>query len=167
MDLKVQKYLTIILPWGKYKYKKMPMGLSISADVFQREMTKLFDGLDFVMVYIDDILVVTKGNCDDHLSKLCTILQQMLDRGMQLKAKKYFFCATQVKYLGFIIPHNGLKPQPAKVDTTINMALPKTVRQLQGFVGLVNFYHNLWKKRAHFLAPLTDLITKKGVCQME
>ena len=40
----------------------MPMGLSISADVFQREMTRLFDGLDYVMVYIDDILVVTKGD---------------------------------------------------------------------------------------------------------
>ena len=90
MDPKVQKYLTIILPWGKYRYKKMPMGLSISADVFQREMTKLFDGLDFVMVYIDDILVITKGNYEDHLSKLRTVLKKMLDKGMQLEAKKYF-----------------------------------------------------------------------------
>ena len=68
----------------------MPMGLSISADVFQREMTKLFDGLDFVMVYIDDILVVTKGDYDNHLNKLRTVLQKMLDKGMQLEAKKYF-----------------------------------------------------------------------------
>ena len=66
------------------------MGLSISADVFQREMTKLFDGLDFVMVYIDNILMVTKGNYEDHLSKLRTVLKKMLDKGMQLEAKKTF-----------------------------------------------------------------------------
>ena len=41
------------------------------------------------------------------------------------------------------------------------MALPKTVKQLRGFVGLVNFYRDLWKKRVHHLAPLTSLIIKK------
>ena len=54
--------LTIILPFGKYQYKKMPMGLKISADVFQREMSKLFADLGYVLVYIDDLLVITKGD---------------------------------------------------------------------------------------------------------
>ena len=70
LDPKTWKYLTVILPWGKYQYMKMPMGLSISADVFQREMTKLFKGLEYVIVYIDDVLVVTKSTYLDHLEKL-------------------------------------------------------------------------------------------------
>lgn len=161
MDPKTWKYLTIILPWGKYQYKKMPMGLNISADVFQREMTKLFEGLDFVMVYIDDVLIVTKSSFDDHLKKLRVVLQRMLEKGIQLEAKKSFFGAHQVEYLGYIITREGLKPQPEKVRAILNMGRPSTVRQLRGFVGLVNFYRDLWKRRAHFLAPLTSLITKK------
>ena len=157
----VRKYLTIILPWGKYRYKRMPMGLIISADIFQREMTKLFSGLEFVMVYINDMLVVTKGSYEDHLQKLRIVLNRMRSKGIQLEPKKSFFCHTQVEYLGYIINRDGLKAQPEKVDAIVNMALPKTVKQLRGFVGLVNFYRDLWKKRAHHLAPLTNLITKK------
>ena len=160
MKERVRKYLTIILPWGKYRYKKMPMGLIISADVFQREMTKLFSGLDYVMVYIDDVLVVTKGTYQDHLEKLKTVLERMRSKGIQLEPKKSYFCQTQVEYLGYLITREGLKPQQEKVNAIVNMAMPKTVKQLRGFVGLVNFYRDLWKKRAHWLAPLTDLITK-------
>ena len=82
-------------------------------------------------------------------------------KGMQLEPKKSFFCATQVEYLGFIIKCKGLKPQLSKVDTIINIVLPKTVTQLQGFIGLVIFYRDLWKKWAHYLELLVDLITKR------
>ena len=81
MKEEVWKYLTIILPWGKYQYKKMPMGLSISADVFQNQMTKLFEGLDFVLVYIDDVLIVTKGDFKDHLEKVDVVLTRMKKSG--------------------------------------------------------------------------------------
>ena len=67
---------------------KIPMGLSISANVFQQEMTKSFEGLEFVMINIDDVLVVTKSTYPDHLEKLRVVLQQMVEKGIQLKAKK-------------------------------------------------------------------------------
>ena len=55
------KYLVTILPWRKYVYLKMPPGLNISTDVFQRELSRLFQGIPFVLVYIDNILIITKG----------------------------------------------------------------------------------------------------------
>ena len=57
----MRKYLVIILPWDKYVYNKMPMGLKISADVFQRELSMLFQNMPYFLVYIDDILIITKG----------------------------------------------------------------------------------------------------------
>ena len=57
----MQKYLVIILLWDKYVYLKMPMGLNILADVFQRELSRLFQSMPFVLVYINDILIITKG----------------------------------------------------------------------------------------------------------
>ena len=136
----VQKYLTIILQWGKYQYLKMPMGLSISTDVFQQEITKFFDRLKYVLVYIDDVLVLTKGAFKDHLEKIRTMLQQMRKTGMQIKPNKLFFCAHEAKYLGYIIMQEGLQPQKSKVEAIVNMAQPCTVMQLRGFFGSVNFY---------------------------
>ena len=58
----MRKYLVMILPWGEYVYNKMPIGLKILADVFQRELSMLFQTMPNVLVYIDNILVITKGS---------------------------------------------------------------------------------------------------------
>ena len=65
-----QKYLTIITLWGKYYYKRLPVGLSISANVFQREMSKLLEGIEGELVYIDDLLLVICGSYKHHLEEL-------------------------------------------------------------------------------------------------
>ena len=51
---------TIILPWGKYKYQNIPMGVCNSPDIFQEKIYELVDGFDMVRAYIDDVLVITK-----------------------------------------------------------------------------------------------------------
>ena len=61
---------TIVLPFGKYEYQRIPMGLCNSPDIFQEKMSELMDDLEFVHTYIDDLLCITKGTFDDHLEKL-------------------------------------------------------------------------------------------------
>ena len=56
----IRKYLVIILPWGKYVYNKMTMGLNISTDVFQRELSMIFQNISYILVYIDNILVTCR-----------------------------------------------------------------------------------------------------------
>ena len=90
MSKKVWEYLTIILPFGKYQYMKMPIGLKISADVFQREMSKLFEDLPYVLVYIDDLFIVTKASYEDHLEKLKEVFIRLRKKGVQLNAKNLF-----------------------------------------------------------------------------
>ena len=90
MSKKVWEYLTIILPFGKYQYMKMPR-LKILADVFQREMSKLFEDLPYVLVYIDNLLVITKGSYNDHLRKLKETFKRLQKKGVQLNAKKSYF----------------------------------------------------------------------------
>ena len=65
----MQKYLVIILPWGKYVYLKMPMGLNIFIDVFQRELSRLFQGMPYILVYIHGILVITKETFEQYLKE--------------------------------------------------------------------------------------------------
>ena len=64
-----KRLCTIIFPWGKYEYQKLPMGLCNSPDIFQERMSSLMTGLKFVRTYIDDLIVLTKGNYEDHLQK--------------------------------------------------------------------------------------------------
>jgi len=107
-----QPLLVIILLWGKYVYRKMPMGLKISADVFQRELGNQFKHLPYVLIYVDDILIITKGSYDQHLKAVETVLCILRKCGMQINPDKSYFCKQEVEYLGYIINRQGIAPQP-------------------------------------------------------
>ena len=85
-----KKMCTIVLPWGKYEYQKLPMGLCNSPDIFQENMSDLFRGFDYVREYIDDLLITTNGSFEDHLEKLGTVLHKLQKAGLKVNAKKFF-----------------------------------------------------------------------------
>ena len=66
---------TIIFPWGKYRYKRLPMGVAGSPDIFQAKMMGLFSELEYVRAYLDDLLCITQGDFNDHLDKLEVVLK--------------------------------------------------------------------------------------------
>jgi len=65
-----RKLCTIVLPWGKYEYQRLPMGLCNSPDIFQEKMGELMADLEFVRAYIDDLIILTKDTCENHLQQL-------------------------------------------------------------------------------------------------
>jgi hypothetical protein len=69
LDPTASRICTIIFPWGKYSYKRLPMGVAGSPDIFQSKMSELMATLEFVTTYSDDLLCITKGNLKDHLNK--------------------------------------------------------------------------------------------------
>ena len=68
LDSDSQKICTIIFPWGKYSYLRLPMGIAGSPDIFQAKMSELMDSLEWVRTYLDDLLSITKGTFEDHLT---------------------------------------------------------------------------------------------------
>jgi hypothetical protein len=74
LDPAASKMCTIIFPWGKYSYKRLPTGFGGSADIFQAQMMDLMASLEYVHAYIDDLLIIIRGILDDHLAKwrLCS-----------------------------------------------------------------------------------------------
>ena len=77
LDAEASEMCTIIFPWGKYSYNRLPMGFGGSADIFQAQMMDLMASLDYVRAYIDDLLIITRGTLDDHLSKVETVLARL------------------------------------------------------------------------------------------
>ena len=60
LDPDASKICTIIFPWGKYSYKRLPMGIAGSPDIFQAKMMKLMESLEYVQAYIDDLLCISR-----------------------------------------------------------------------------------------------------------
>ena len=65
LNERAQDYCTIVTPWGKYAYTRLPMGLSSAPDIFQQKMSSLMSWLDFVRTYLDDLLVLIAGTLQE------------------------------------------------------------------------------------------------------
>ena len=118
--------------------------------------------LEFVRTYIDDLLVITKGDFKDHIAKLDQVLQRISEAGLKVNAVKSAFCQTELEYLGYWITRDAVTPLPKKVQAILDIAQPKTKRQLRKFIGIVNYYRDSWIRRSDLLAPLTTLSGKKA-----
>ena len=151
---------TIVLPWGKYKYQRLPMGLCNSPDIFQEKMSQLVYDLEYVRAYIDDLLVITKGDWFDHLNKLETVLIRLKQAGLKVNAKKSFFGRGELEYLGYWITRTGIQPLAKKVEAIQKLKAPTAKKPLRSFIGMVNYYRDMWPRRSETLAPLTALSSK-------
>ena len=108
LSAKTKELCTIVLPFGKYEYQQIPMGLCNSPDIFQEKMNESFHGLDYVQVYIDDLLCITKGSFEDHLEKVEKVFQKLAESGLKVNTKKSFFAQTELEYLGYWITREGI-----------------------------------------------------------
>ena len=158
---KSSKVLCIVLPWGKYCYERLPFGINTAPDEFQRRMTNLIGDLECTRVYLDDVLVISQNNFQEHLRDLCAVLTRVQEYGMQVNLTKSNIAAVETEYLGFQLTQQGIKPLAKKVEAIKNMAAPTTHKELRQFIGMVNYYHDMWFHHAHNLAPLTALTSGK------
>ena len=85
---KASNLCTIILLWEKYRYKRLPMGVSKPPDIFQEKKNERFCGFEFIQAYIDDLLIITKGDWSDNLVKLELTLQKLKYNGLKKNTKK-------------------------------------------------------------------------------
>ncbi len=138
------------------------MGFAGSADIFQAEMMDLMEALEYVRAYIDDLLVITRGTLEDHLDKLREVLRRLHEAGLKVNAAKSFFCTHEIEYLGYILTRGGIKPQPKKVQVILALNPPNNVKELWHFLGMVQYYRDMWVKRSEMLAPLSDLVGECG-----
>jgi len=139
------------------------MGYAGSADIFQAEMMDLMEALEYVRAYIDNLLVITTGTLEEHSQKLEEVLRRLREAGLKVNAAKLFFCTHEIEYLGYILTRGGIKePQQKKVQAILALNPPNNVKELRHFLGMVQYYRDMWAKRSEMLAPLSDLVGECG-----
>ena len=132
------------------------MGIVGSPDIFQAKMLELMVALQFVKTYLHDLLCITRASLEDHLEKQREVLTRLREAGLKVNARKSKFSTKETKYLGYVLTTNGIKPQQKKIQTILALTLPTGVKDLCRFLGMVQYYRDLWAKRSDMLAPLTS-----------
>jgi hypothetical protein len=128
LDEESQKLCPFVMPWGKYRYKRLPMGVKVAADVFQEVITELFSDLDYVRVYLNDILIIDNGSLEDHMQKVSICLERLEKAGFKANVQKSLFAVEELKYLGFWLTRTSIQPQPKKVEAIERLTPPKTTK---------------------------------------
>ena len=147
---------------GHYEFAVMPFGLTNAPATFQRLMNRVFAGLlnNFVLVYIDDIVVFSKTT-EQHFEHLQIVFDRLRKAGLRLKIKKCKLFQTQIDFLGHTVSAKGIQPDSSKVKAILEWPRPTTVKELQSFLGIINYYRRFIKDLAKIASPLYQL-TKKG-----
>jgi hypothetical protein len=96
------------------------------------------------------------------LAKLKLALQTLQDANLKVNAVKSNFCAIETEYLGYILSRNGIKQQPKNVQSILALTPPTSVKVLRRFLGMVQYYREIWAKRSEILAPLIALVDECG-----
>lgn len=147
----------ITTPFGLFEFTRMSFGLRNAAQSFQRFIDSILRGLSFCFAYLDDILVFSHDS-KQHEIHLSIIFEKLTTYGIKVNASKCVFGQQQLEFLGHLISVSGISPLKSKVGDIVAFPRPAKRKQLQRFLGMVNFYHRFIKSCSDIMIPLVKLV---------
>ena len=135
-----QSLLTINTHKGLFTNTRLPFGLSSAPSIFQSIMDRILQGLPNVYCYLDDILIgsATIENCK---RTLFDVLKRLEEHNIRINFSKCKLLENSVNYLGHTLCKNGVKPNKDKVKAIVEAPAPQNLKQLQAYLGLLNYYN--------------------------
>ena len=112
-----------------------------------------------MLVFFDDILIYNKS-WEEHVQHVETVLKLLKEKELYVKPSKKFFGIKEVEYLGHIVSHEGVKVDPKKIKSMMEWMIPKTLKNLRGFLGLIGYYCKFVRNYGIIIAHLTTLLKK-------
>ena len=143
----------VITPCGIFKFNCLPFGLKNAPAFFQKVMERILkDGLHiFVFVYIDDIIIFSKS-FSEHLSHLSSVLEMLREANLKASVEKCHLFLKEIKILGRIVSNEGIKCDPALIESMVNFPIPKKPKDVKRFLALCGYYRH----HINGFGPLTE-----------
>ena len=136
--------------FGRYRWLRLPFGLSVSAEIFQKHMLNTFSDLPGVVCVADDIIIHGKTT-EEHDRNLENFFKKCHERNIKLNKKKLALRTDSITFMGHLITKDGLRSDPEKMKAISEYPIPQTLPELRRFLGMVNYM-------AKFLPHVTDTL---------
>ena len=150
---------TFDTPFGRYCFHRLPFGITSAPEHFQRRMTEVLAGLEGVVCMMDDILVHGKTQ-EEHDDRLDKVLHRLQEVGLTLNRRKCHFSKPQVKFLGQLVDHDGIRPDPDKVRAVQEVRPLQNTGDVRRFLGMCNHLGKFAPHLADKSKPLQELLQK-------
>ena len=152
LDLPSSLLTTFETPFGRYRWLRMPYGVSPAPEIFQARMHAALSGLNGVHCIADDILICGSGESiadaeQDHDNNLIALLHRCQEKGIKLNRSKLRLNRESTIYMGHELTSSGLRADKRKVEAIVNMPIPEDKKALQRVLGMATF---LARYCAHF-----------------
>src|ERR1043165_2910963 len=156
------------MPFGQYEFLVMPFGLKQALGWFQLLMNDVLRPLlgKIVVVYLDDIVVYTKGSLEQHIKDVEEVLKLIQKATLQIKIKKCVFFQKEIHFLGHKISRHGIATDPEKVQAMRDLPILKNLKDVQSVLRLFQYYKNFVKDFTRIARPIY-LALKKDQFQWE
>ena len=165
LDDSCREYTAFSTPRAHWQFKRLSFGLKNAPAAFQRELQTILSRFPWqrVIVYIDDILILGR-TFEEHLELVGKVLSTLAEHGLKVKLKKCQFFCREVHFLGHMVSADGLRKPKDFVESVQSFPKPTTVKEMQRFLGLINFQRKFVEKCAEVVKPLTQVTggQKKG-----
>ncbi len=150
---------TFNTPFGRYRFNRLPFGISSAPEVFQNIMSQIFDGHEGIEVIVDDLLIwgETQQQHDERLKQVLNIAREA---GIKLNKDKCEIGLQQVTYIGHTLSSSGLKPDVNKVEAIKAMDTPTDKAAVQRFLGMATYLAKFIPNFSQLAAPLRVLLEK-------
>ena len=155
LDTKLSYLTTFAWPFGRYQYKCLLFRAVPVGDMFQHKINEIFNDMPNVFGIADDILVI--GYDEDgtyHDEAVYNMLRQCKEVNLKLNKDKCHFRCTSIPFFGKVMLRKGVQPDPQKIKALTDMLAPKNKRQLQTFLGIINYLGKCSPGTAEVCKPL-------------
>lgn len=156
-----KRLTAFITPFGRKMFSRLPMGINLAPEAFQRKMEEMLSGLEGVLCYMDDIVV--HGNDLTHDHRLQAVFDRIQKSGLRLNERKCQINQSEIKFLGTLISRSGIRADPDKVRAVAELQVPRNVTELRQQLGLINHLCRFVPGLQGVLKPLNDLLKKDVV----
>ena len=153
---------TFHTPFGRYRWRRLPFGISSAPEVFQRKMHELIEGLSGIEVVADDFIVIGCGNTVeeatvDHDKVLMSFLERCQEQRVKLNMDKLNLRMTEVPFIRHIATDKGLRVDPAKVRAISEMPAPTDKAGVQRLLGLAQYLSKFLPRLLDITKPMREL----------
>ena len=164
LDAQLQKHCNFNILGGKatgtYRFLNGSYGLADMPATFQKTIDVTLKNFHNKFAFLDDILVITKGNITDHEEELDKILFLLDKENFAIKLQKCEFAKEQITWLGYEVTPTGITPTEKKCESIDKLDTPKTLKQLRSFTGCIHHLIKFTPRLAELSEPLRPLLSK-------